>query len=70
MIFSIFARACKKYGFSFSLSTHGQISIMLMPNNAFENIYINQDYFNRNFNKIFLRAIKEMRQYRAERSYQ
>ena len=69
MMFSIFVNACKKYRFSFSLSTHGQIAIMLKPNNAFGNIYINQGYHD-NFNKIFLKAIKEMKRYRKERDNQ
>ena len=63
-MFAIFVWACKKYGFSFSLTTHGQISIMLTPTDAFESIYVNQSNYSYNFNKLFLKAIKEMKLYR------
>lgn len=63
-MFVIFIEACRKYGFSFSLTTHGQASIMLMPNNKFEHIYVNQNCYSYNFNKLFLKAIKEMKSYR------
>ena len=63
-MFAIFVWACKKYGFSFSLTTHGQISIMLTPTDTFESIYVNQSNYSYNFNKLFLKAIKEMKLYR------
>ena len=66
MSFWLFVNACNKYSFTFSISTHGQISIMLRPNNTFENLYINQDCYNRGFSKLFLKAIKEMKRYRGK----
>lgn len=65
MSFWLFINACNKYGFTFSLSTHGQTAIMLRPNNTFENLYINQDCYNRGFGKLFSKAIKEMKRYRG-----
>lgn len=67
-MFTIFAWACRKYGFSFSMTTHGQINIMLRPNDAFENIYVNQSSYNYNLSKLFLKAIKEMKLYRKRES--
>ena len=37
---------------------------MLMPNNGFGHIYVNQDRYSYSFNKLFLKAIKEMKLYR------
>ena len=42
----------------------------LKPKNTFESITIERDYFDYNFNKLFLKAIKEMKKYRRERGYQ
>lgn len=66
-MFSIFIKACNKYNFSFCLTTHGRISIMLIPNDAFVKLYINQEYYSCNFNKLFFKAIKEMKLYRKKR---
>jgi hypothetical protein len=68
-MFLIFIWACRKYKFSFTLSTHGQTAMMLNPNNAFEHIYINQSYYDNGFNTLFSKAIKEMKRYRKERGY-
>lgn len=65
MVFFMFIRACKKYRFTFALSTYGGISLIIRPNNTFENIKFNEEYFN--LNQMFLKAIKEMKKYRKER---
>lgn len=59
-MFFIFIKACKKYKFSFVLNTYGETSIILKPNNTFENIYV----YENNFHKLFVTAIKKMRMYR------
>lgn len=64
MAFFMFVRACKKYRFTFALSTYGGISLILRPNNTFENIKFNEECFN--LNQMFLKAIKEMKKYRKE----
>ncbi len=68
-MFFIFVLVCKKYKFDFTLSTHGDITLLLKPNNTFENIGINQEYYNRSFGKLFFKAIRIMRKYRRERGY-
>lgn len=68
-MFYIFTRACKKYNFDFSLNTYGELTITLKPRNTFENIEIKQKYYYRNFNKLFIEAIKKMKQYREEMGY-
>jgi hypothetical protein len=42
------------------LSTYGEKTIILRPNNTFENFYIHKS----NFNKLFIAAIKKMKMYR------
>lgn len=67
-MFSIFIKACKKYEFTFALSTYNNLTMILRPNNTFENIDIN--ICCHNYNKLFLKAIKAMKEYRKERGYQ
>lgn len=62
MIFSKFIRVCKRYKFSFVLSTYGELSLILRPNNTFENIKIEEEYFD--LRKILLMGIKAMKEYR------
>ena len=68
-MFFIFTIACKKYKFNFSLNTHGDVTLLLKPMNNFENIGIRQEYYNRSYSKLFLRAIKAMRMYRLKEGY-
>lgn len=65
-MFYIFIRACRKYKFTYAISTYGGLTIVLRPNNTFKNIEIEQKFY-RNYNKLFLQAIKEMKKYRKER---
>ena len=66
MMFFIFLMACKKYKFAFSISNYGTLSISLMPNDTFGSIRINQGVGNRKFNKLLIKAIKEMKKYREK----
>ena len=68
-MFYIFIKACDKYNFDFSFGTCGKPSMSLKPKNTFESITIERDYFDYNFNKLFLKAIKEMKKYRRERGH-
>ena len=63
-MFFIFIRACKKYEFSYELSTHNELVLKLRPNNAFESIEIKQKYYKKSYFELFLDAIKEMKTYR------
>lgn len=67
MIFFRFIKACDKYKFTFALSTYNGLTLILRPNNTFENIEIKERYHNfYSFQKMFLKAIKEMRKYRKK----
>lgn len=66
-MFLIFIRACRKYGFDFSLNTTNGLTLDLRPKNSFNNIEIKQEYFRRNYNKLFFEAIKEMKDYRGKK---
>ena len=68
-MFFIFIKACRKYGFTFSLSSNADLTLTLHPRNTFDNIEISQEYYRRNYIKLFLKAIKEMKTYRKERGY-
>jgi hypothetical protein len=69
-MFFIFIKACKKYNFDFSLGTYGELTIVLKPKNTFENIEVKQKYYyNRDFNQLFIKAIRAMKRYREERGY-
>lgn len=66
-MFFIFVKVCRKYGFNFSLNTTGGLTLTLKSKNTFENIEIKQEYYNKNYNKLFLKAIKEMKDYRGKK---
>lgn len=65
MMFYKFIKVCKKYKFTFALNTYCGISLILHPNNTFENIKLKASYGE--YNKLFKNAIKEIKKYRAER---
>lgn len=65
-MFSIFNIMCRKYGFRYSLSNSGELHIMLHPDNTFENIKVTLGYRSSNFIKLFLMAIKTMKEYRKK----
>ena len=62
MIFVRFFRACSKYGFTFIFSSYSNLKLVIRPNDTYKNIELVEKYpF---YNKLFIRAIKEMKQYR------
>lgn len=67
MVFLRFIKACKKYKFTYVLSTVSELTLILRPNDSFDNIEINQGYYNWNYRKLFSNAIKKMKTYRKER---
>lgn len=66
-MFFRFIRVCKKYRFTYALSTVSELTLILRPSGSFDNIEISQGYYNWNYRKLFSDAIKEMKAYRKER---
>lgn len=66
-MFFRFERACKKYGFTFVLSTYGKVSLILRPINTFKNIELEEDYYD--IRRILSRGIKTMKEYRKNEGY-
>lgn len=66
-MFYIFLRACRKYGFSYDINANCGLILTLFPHNTFEKIELKQEYYNKNYFKLFLTAIKRMKEYRKER---
>lgn len=64
MKFSRFVKACRKYQFTFAMSTYGGLTLVLRPMNTFENITLSEDYLN--YSKILKRGIKKMKHYREK----
>ena len=64
MIFFRFVLACRRYRFTYALSTYGGITLILRPNNTFENIKIEGDY---SYHRLFGKAIVEMKKYRSKK---
>lgn len=68
-MFLKFINACYVYRFTFALSTYNGLTLILRPNNTFENIEIKETFYNNfTFYKVFSKAIKEMKKYRKERN--
>lgn len=67
-MFFIFNLACKRYKFTYSLNAINGLSLALHPSYALGFIEIKQEYYERNYFKLFLSAIKKMRKYRMEGS--
>ena len=65
-MFYIFLRACKKYRFAYTLSAITGLTLTLYPSNTFGFIEVRQEYYERNYFKLFVRAIKKMKTYRKE----
>lgn len=61
MGFRRFVKACRKYKFNYALSTHCEMTLILRPQNTFCNITLKQE--DRNYKKLFKRAIAEMKLY-------
>ena len=62
-MFLKFVRACRKYRFTFALSTYGGLSLILRPKDTFENIVLRDDRYC-NYSKIFNDGISKMKEYR------
>lgn len=63
MWFWLFLRACKKYKFTYSLYSYCDLRLDLMPINTFEHIKVKENCYNKNYNKLFIKAIKIMKEY-------
>ena len=66
-MFFIFLRACRKYGFNFVLKSHGKDVLTLRPIDTFDYIDVKQGYYERNYFKLFVKAIKIMKDYNKGR---
>ena len=64
MMFFIFIKACKKYGFTYAINANNGLILALYPNDAFGFIEVKQEYYEQNYLKLFFKAIKKMRTYR------
>lgn len=65
-MFLIFNLMCRKYGFRYSLSNSEELYITLHPDNTFEHIKVTLGCRSSNFTKLFLMAIKTMKEYRKK----
>ena len=68
-MFRIFVLACKRYKFTYTLYANNGLTLTLHPNNTFYSFSVKQEYYNRNYFKLFYEAIKKMRLYRRENAY-
>ena len=66
MWFWLFLRACRKYKFTYSLYSYHGLVLDLRPSNTFEDIHLKEDYCNKNYNKLFKKAITEMKRYNSK----
>lgn len=63
-MFFRFIRACRRYKFTFALSTYGGLTLILRPNDTFENYEIKEECAD--FMSMFSKAIRIMKKYRKE----
>lgn len=68
-MFYIFLGACKKYRFDYSLHAVNDFIITLHPKDALGFVEVKQEYYDRSYFKLFLKAIKKMKEYRKENGY-
>lgn len=61
--FNQFIRACRKYKFSYVLTTCGKLELTLRPNDTFANIIVRGD---RSYSKMFAEAIEKMKEFRGK----
>ena len=70
-MFLAFVMACKKYRFTYTLTTYcgdNDMILILRPFNTFDNIWIEEKLCGLGvYYKVFSNAIKEMKKYREER---
>lgn len=65
--FFLFIRMCRKYGFTYVLNTYQEMSMILRPNDTFDNITIKTD---RGYVDLFKRAIFLMKDYNWKYSWE
>lgn len=63
-MFYIFVKACRKYKFTYSLNSINGLILSLRPNDALGSIELKQGFYEKNYSKLFLEAIKIMKAYR------
>ena len=69
-MFFIFLKACKRYAFTYALSSYGGLTLILRPINTFNNVVIEEKFTEfDNYLTLFFNAIKEMKRYREKRGY-
>ena len=66
MWFLRFIKACRKYYFTFTLSTYCGLELLVRHSSELHNIKINVDC--NNYNKLFREAIKVMKEYSNARN--
>jgi len=62
MSFLRFVRMCKKYDFTYMLSTYLKLKLTIRPYHTYKNIEIVDECYN--YRKLFKKAVKEMKDYR------
>lgn len=66
-MFYIFLKACKKYRFAYALHAVNEYIITLHPKDALGFVEVKLEYYDRNYFKLFVKAIKKMKEYRKEK---
>lgn len=67
MSFRRFVKACRKYKFSYALSTYCYPTLVLRPDNTFENIELKYSYTD--YRLMFKEAVQKMKEYRASHDH-
>jgi hypothetical protein len=68
-MFYIFLRACKKYRFDYTLHALNGFIVTLRPKDNFGFVEVKQEYYDKSYFKLFVKAIKKMKEYRKENGY-
>lgn len=65
-MFTIFVLACKRYKFAYTINAIHGVSLCMYPYDSFGDINVSQEYYEINYTKLFIKAIKKMKWYRKE----
>lgn len=68
-MFYIFLRACKKYKFDYTLHALNDFIVSLHPIDNLGFVEVKQEYYDKSYFKLFVKAIKKMKEYRKENGY-
>ena len=68
-MFYIFLKACKKYKFDYTLHALNDFVVTLHPKDNFGFVEVKQKYYVKSYFKLFVKAIKKMKEYRKENGY-